>query len=269
MRWTSYIVFLIAVLLSVAALAADTPARKPNVVLVIADQWRAQAFAFAGDLNARTPHLDRLAAESVVLATAVSTCPVCSPCRASILTGRYPTTHGVFLNDVCLSNDAVSLAQAFKGAGYQTAFIGKWHLDGHGRTSFIPPERRQGFELWRACECTHNYLQSAYFADTPERLFWPGYDAVAQTDAARDYIKEHRERPFLLVLSFGPPHNPYETAPEPFRSQFKPAEIKLRPNVPPESQAAARRDLAGYYARHARASMNVSAGLTQRCTSWV
>ncbi len=248
MRWTSYIAFLSAILLSAAALAAGLPARKPTVVLVIADQWRAQAFGFAGDPNARTPHLDRLAAEGVTLNTAVSTCPVCSPCRASILTGRYATTHGVFLNDVCLSNDAVSLAQAFKGAGYQTAFVGKWHLDGHGRTSFIPPERRQGFEFWRACECTHNYFQSVYYADTPEKQYWKGYDAVAQTDAAREYIKDNRERPFLLVLSFGPPHNPYETAPEPFRGQFKPAEIRLRPNVPPESQAAARRDLADYYA---------------------
>jgi arylsulfatase A-like enzyme len=230
-RWTLYLADLVAAsLIAATAQAADPPARKPN---------------------ARTPNLDQLAAQSVRLTTAVSTLPVCSPCRASIITGRYPTTHGVFLNDVCLGNDAVSLAQAFKGAGYQSAFIGKWHMDGHGRESFIPPERRQGFEFWRACECTHNYYQSVYYADTPDKHYWTGYDAVAQTDAARAYIKEHRERPFLLVLSWGPPHNPYETAPEPFRSRFKPAEIQLRPNVPPEVQAPARRALAGYYAHGA------------------
>lgn len=224
------------------------PSRRPNVVFLLADQWRAQAVGFAGDPNARTPHLDRLAAEGVVLTTAVSTCPVCSPYRAGLITGRYPVTHGVFLNDVCLSRDAVSLAQAFAGAGYRTAYIGKWHLDGHGRSSFIPPERRQGFEFWRACECTHDYGHSLYYADTPERRYWNGYDATAQTEEAEAYIRAHRREPFLLVLSWGPPHNPYDTAPERFRKLFRPGDLRLRPNVPPEAEQAARRDLAGYYA---------------------
>lgn len=240
-----------AVGLTTAVAAAAGSAPHPNVVFVIADQWRAQAFGFAGDPNARTPNLDRLAAESVRLTRCVSTCPVCSPCRASIMTGRYATTHGVFLNDVCLNRDATSLADAFKQAGYQTGFIGKWHLDGHGRSSFIPPDRRQGFDFWRANECTHDYNHSIYYADTDQKLFWPGYDARAQTDAAREYIKAHRGQPFLLFLSWGPPHNPYDTAPRNFAVHFSPEQIQLRPNVPPDSQAAARRDLAGYYAHGA------------------
>jgi len=223
-------------------------AGKPNVVFLLADQWRAQAVGYAGDVNARTPRLDRLATQSVVLTTAVSTCPVCSPYRGCLITGRYPLTHGVFVNDVPLNRDAVSLAQAFRTAGYQTAYIGKWHLDGRGRSSFIPPERRQGFEFWRANECTHNYLRSLYYADTDEKLFWNGYDALAQTAEAEAYIRAHRQQPFLLVLSWGPPHNPYETAPERFRRLFSPDRIRLRPNVPPQAEAAARRDLAGYYA---------------------
>lgn len=221
---------------------------RPNVVFLLADQWRAQATGFAGDPNARTPNLDRLATGGVVLTTAVSTCPVCSPYRAGLITGRYPTRHGVFVNDVCLSRDAVSLGQVFSGAGYRTAYIGKWHLDGHGRSSFIPPERRQGFEFWRACECTHNYNRSLYYGDTDVKQYWQGYDAQAQTEAAVAYIKAHRAERFLLVLSWGPPHNPYETAPEQFRRLFKPENIQLRANVPPEARDAARRDLAGYYA---------------------
>ena len=59
----------------------------------------------------------------------------------------------------------MTLAEVFARAGYQTAYIGKWHLDGHGRSSFIPPERRQGFEFWRAAECTHDYNRSLYYAD--------------------------------------------------------------------------------------------------------
>lgn len=230
------------------AQGAEPPGGRPNIVFLFADQWRAQAVGYAGDVNARTPHLDRLASSSVVLTTAVSTCPVCSPYRATLMTGRYPVNHGVFVNDVCLSRDAVSLAQAFAGAGYQTAYIGKWHLDGHGRSNFIPRERRQGFDFWRVCECTHNYNRSLFYGDTDEKQYWQGYDAEAQTAEAQAYIKAHKDRPFLLVLSWGPPHNPYETAPERFRSLFKPEQIRLRPNVPPEVQETARRDLAGYYA---------------------
>jgi arylsulfatase A-like enzyme len=228
--------------------AGETPARRPNVVFLLADQWRAQATGYAGDPNLQTPHLDHLARQSVNFTNAVSACPVCSPYRGSLMTGQYPLTHGVFLNDVCLSSDAVSLAEAFKTAGYHTGYIGKWHLDGHGRSSYIPPERRQGFQYWRANECTHNYNKSLYYADDPEKLFWKGYDAIDQTEDARRYLREHRDEPFALVLSWGPPHNPYETAPEAFQRRFRPEDIQLRPNVPDEAAEAARRDLAGYYA---------------------
>lgn len=227
---------------------SDAPKRRPNVVFLLADQWRAQATGYAGDPNAQTPHLDRLAAQSVNFVSAVSACPVCSPYRGTLMTGQYPLTHGVFLNDVCLSSEAVSLAEAFNEAGYHTGYIGKWHLDGHGRSNFIPPERRQGFQYWRANECTHNYNKSLYYGDDPEKLFWKGYDAIDQTEDARHYLREHREEPFALVLSWGPPHNPYETAPEAFRQRFRPEDIQLRPNVPEEAAEAARRDLAGYYA---------------------
>jgi len=223
--------------------------RKPNVVLVFADQWRAQATGYAGDPNVRTPVLDRLARQSVVMNTAVSTCPVCSPYRASLLTGQYAHTHGVFLNDVCLNNEAVSLAGAFGRSGYQTGYIGKWHLDGHGRSSFISRQRRQGFEFWKVLECTHDYNRSFYYGDEDTKLQWEGYDAVAQTREAHQYIRDHAGKgPFALVLSWGPPHNPYNTAPKQSRDMYQPERMVVRQNVPPEKAAEARRDLAGYYA---------------------
>ena len=228
---------------------AGEPSRRPNVVFVFADQWRAQAAGCAGDTNVRTPAVDRLAAEGIRFTTAVSTCPVCSPYRASLLTGRYPLTHGVFLNDVPLGTEAVSIAQAFKSAGYHTGYIGKWHVDGRGRSNFIPPERRQGFEFWRAMECTHAYNRSFYYADDNTKLLWEGYDAIAQTREAQGYIRQHAgKEPFLLLLSWGPPHNPYETAPEKYKQMYKPDDLTLRPNVPPEAAARTRKDLAGYYA---------------------
>lgn len=223
--------------------------RKPNLIYIFADQWRAQATGYAGDPNARTPNLDKLAKESINFTNAVSGCPVCSPYRASLMTGRYPLTHGVFLNDVLLNTDAVSIAQAYKRAGYKTGYIGKWHLDGSDRSAFIPRERRQGFEFWKVLGCTHNYNNSFYYADENIKLKWGGYDSIAQTHEAQRYIIENADgNPFALFLSWGPPHAPYHTAPEEYRDLFKEEEIKLRPNVPKHLEYEARRDLAGYYA---------------------
>lgn len=224
--------------------------KKPNVIFVFTDQLRYQATGFGGDPNVRTPHLDRLASMSLNFTTAVSGCPVCSPARASLLTGQYADKHGVFVNDVCLSNDAISIAEAFKEANYDTAYIGKWHVDGHGRSNYIPPERRQGFDFWKVLECTHNYNQSYYYAgnDTEKRL-WDGYDAIAQTREAQGYIQDHAtQKPFLLMLSWGTPHAPYQTAPERYQKLYNPEDLTLHPNVPPEIENEARQDLAGYYA---------------------
>ena len=239
--------------LALAFLCSDLVAAegaKPNVLIVLADQWRAQAFGFAGDPNVRTPNFDRLAGESIRFVNAVAGMPVCSPTRASLLTGQRPLTHGVFLNDVPLNPKAVTLPEVLREVGYKTGAIGKWHVDGHGRSSFIPRERRQGFEFWRVLECTHNYTNSAYFADAPEKLNWPGYDAIAQTKEASEFIRASAsaKKPFLLYLSWGPPHDPYFSAPEKYRALYDPTRLKLRLNVPAEMKNEARRILAGYYA---------------------
>jgi len=228
---------------------ATNTKRRPNLLFVFADQWRAQATGYAGDPNAHTPHLDALARQSVNFRTAVSGCPVCCPYRASLLTGQYPLTHGVFLNDVRLDNRAVSIAQAYTRAGYDTGYIGKWHLDGQHRTAFIPRERRQGFEFWKALGCTHSYNNSAYYADADVKLTWEGYDAIAQTREAQRYLRGRVQgKPFALFLSWGPPHAPYHTAPEQYRARYKPEDIILRPNVPEADRDKARTALAGYYA---------------------
>jgi len=224
-------------------------AQRPNLIYILADQWRAQATGYAGNPDVKTPNLDKLAKESINFTNAVSCCPVCSPYRASLMTGRYPLTHGVFLNDVPLSTDAVSIAQAYNRASYETSYIGKWHLDGRGRSAFIPKERRQGFKFWKVLECTHNYNNSFYYADKNVKLKWKGYDAIDQTRQARQYIREHADnKPFALFLSWGPPHNPYHTAPQKYRELFKDKELTLRPNVPKHLEAQARETLAGYYA---------------------
>ncbi len=223
---------------------------KPNVVFLLTDQWRLQALGYAGNTQVQTPNIDRLAGESLNFPNAISGYSVCCPWRASFLTGQYPLTHGVIVNDVPISSEPVGLGDAFKRAGYSTAYIGKWHVDGRGRSSYIPPERRLGFEYFKALECSHDYNRSAYYAGDDGTLrYWDGYDVFAQTADARSYIETRAgEGPFMLVLSWGPPHNPYETAPKRFRDRYDADSIALRPNVPAELAETAREWLAGYYA---------------------
>ncbi len=227
---------------------------RPNIIYVFADQWRAQDTGYAGNRQVRTPHLDTLAAQSVNFTHAVAGIPVCCPARACLLTGQHALTHGVFVNDVHLADDAVSMAKLYKAAGYDTAYVGKWHVDGRGRSNYIPPESRQGFDYWKALECTHDYNDSKYYAgDSDQQLTWEGYDAIEQTKDVQAYLRSRRHddgagNPFLLVLSWGPPHAPYETAPEAYRKLYPPDDIELRPNVPPEMAADSREWIAGYYA---------------------
>jgi arylsulfatase A-like enzyme len=229
---------------------------KPNIVIIMADQWNAQSFGFAGNPDVKTPNLDKLAGRSVVFTTAVSVMPVCSPARATLLTGQYPLTHGLFYNDRPLKNEAVTLAELYKEQGYATGYIGKWHVNGHSvhekqfsaRDRTVPKGRRQGFDYWKAREVTHNYNNSFYFDENDVKHTWEGYDVFPQTDSAAAFIRNNKSRPFLLFLSWGPPHDPYMTAPENYRKLYNPEQLTLRPNVPDSLKTKARKDLAGYYA---------------------
>ncbi len=245
------------VLLITSSFGTPRPAKnktvdqKPNIVFVLVDEWRAQATGYAGDPNVRTPNLDQLAKESVNFSNAVSILPVCTPHRAAFLTGRYPQHTGMFLNDAALPEKELTLAEIYKQAGYQTAYIGKWHLDGHGRQTYIPKERRQGFDYWKANECTHNYNKSIYYSHQDSVAhYWRGYDAYAQTTDASEYIKTKAQdkAPFVLVLSIGSPHFPHQTAPENLKKTYTAAAIILRKNVPEPMAAEAREESVGYYA---------------------
>lgn len=223
--------------------------KAPNVVFVLADEWRAHATAYKGDPNVKTPNLDRLSTSGYNFTNAISCCPVSGPYRASLLTGQYPLTTHFILNDVQLNPEANTMGKIFKSAGYETAYIGKWHLDGHGRSSFIPVDRRQGFDYWKVLECTHNYNNSSYWGNNDEKAKWTGYDAYAQTTDAIQYIKDKKQskKPFLMVLSWGPPHSPFKTAPESMKNIYRNMHLKLRSNVPENLIDKATEDLIGYY----------------------
>lgn len=232
------------------AARTDKPVKRPNIVYLLADQWRASATGYGGDPNVKTPNLDRLAAISIDFRNAISVCPVCTPYRASLLTGRYPTSTGMFMNDLGLPDEEVCMAEMLGQAGYDTGYIGKWHVDGRGRFAYIPPERRQGFQYWKAAECDHNYPHSHYYAGTSDvKQYWQGYDAFAQTKDAQQYLRDHSkvEKPFALFVSYGTPHFPHETAPAEFKALYPPDKIKLPPNVPESLQQVSRQQAQGYY----------------------
>ena len=234
--------------------------KKPNIVYVIVDQWRAQAGGYAGDPNAYTPNIDRLAGTSLNVRNAVSGMPVCTPHRASLMTGQYPLTNGVFMNDVLLDTNAITLGKMFALNGYDTGFIGKWHIDGHGRRSYIPVTRHQGFQYWKALECTHNYNHSEYYiGNDPERKVWDGYDVTEESDDAITYIRKraNQDKPFVLFVSMGAPHDPYQTAPEKYRKMFENKKIVLRENVPADKREKAIETQRGYYAHMAAIDDNI------------
>jgi len=219
---------------------------RPNLLFVFSDQQRAQDAGFMGNAQVLTPHLDRLAQQGVTFTQAVSTCPVCTPYRAALLTGRYPLSNGMVLNDVRLPITERSIAHCLRDAGYRTGYIGKWHLDGHRRGGFTPPgPRRQGFDgFWAVANCTHNYMHSFYWRDEPAPVWIEGYDADHYTDLSVGFIRDRAgAEPWSLFLSWGPPHDPCRLMPEEYLI-YDPEALQLRPNA----TATDREELAGYYA---------------------
>ncbi len=178
------------------------------------------------------------------------------------MTGQYPLTNGLFINDVPLNSEIYGIGDVFADNGYDTGYIGKWHANSNGRENPIPKENRKGFDYWKVLECTHDYNNSPYYeGDSEEKKYWEGYDVFAQTADAQNYIAEHanNEKPFFLVLSIGTPHDPYQTAPEKYKQMYNPDTIKLRNNVDvaPEYEKLIREWTAGYYAHCSAADASI------------
>ncbi len=178
----------------------------PNIVFVFADQLRYDALGCNGSRIVRTPGIDRLAREGVVFDQAFSACPLCTPYRGQLLTGRYSHANGAICNEYRLRDDQVTLPQALGRAGYRSAFVGKWHL-GHGPYT---PAKRYGFDDLIGYNCTHRYFQGRYFRNECGPCEVNEYTPRTETRMALEWIEAHRRehagRPFCLVLSWGPPH---------------------------------------------------------------
>ena len=186
---------------------------KPNVVVFFTDQQRWDTAGVHGNPLGLTPNLDRMAAGGTHLSHSFTCQPVCGPARSSMQTGTYATTTGCFRNGIPLPEDARTVAHHFRDAGYETGYIGKWHLAGaleNGAIGPVEPEDRGGYDHWLASnmlEFTSDAYDTVVYDGRGKRKELPGYRVDAITDAAIRYVDAQRDNPFFLFLSFLEPHH--------------------------------------------------------------
>ncbi|WP_432251496.1 sulfatase-like hydrolase/transferase [Streptomyces sp. HNM1019] len=190
--------------------SASAEARRPNVLVFFTDQQRWDTTGLHGNPMGLTPTLDSLASDGVSVDHSFTCQPVCAPSRASLQTGQYPTTTGVFRNGLTLPRDAPTLARAFGEAGYDTGYIGKWHLAGDHTSGPVPEEDRAGYDYWLAAnllEFTSDAYETTLYDNDGAPHDFDGYRADALGSAAIDFIDRDRDNPFYLFLSFLEPHH--------------------------------------------------------------
>jgi arylsulfatase A-like enzyme len=229
--------------------------QRPNVLFIFADQLRYSALACNGNRIVRTPHIDRLAAEGVAFDQAFSSCPICSPYRGTVFTGRYPHANGVICNEYDMFPGQRTVARCMGEAGWHTAFVGKLHL-GYGP---YLPGRRFGFDDMIAYNCTHAYYRVAYHHNEHGPFPIREYAPRGETQLALDWIRRHEDergdQPFCLFLGWGPPHwSHHEGGPRDYGDYpaeydvYDPRSVDVPANVPGPLREHAAREIADYYA---------------------
>ncbi|MGG1554718.1 sulfatase family protein [Paenibacillus ferrarius] len=241
--------------------------KRPNLVFVFPDQLRQQSVGFMHGDPVLTPNLDRFSEECLVLNNAVSNFPICSPYRGMLMTGKYPYSTGVIANcnsnrnvyGVYLKKDERCISDVLVENGYETGYIGKWHLDpvepsqaphtegfredGILWDSYTLPERRHSFSFWHAYGACDNHLDPHYWengAELSERMRPGVWSVEHETEVAVGYIANEggayrdESKPFMLMLSYNPPHPPFEQVPERYLAMYEGMEagdLLVRPNV--------------------------------------
>lgn len=190
---------------------------KPNIIVFFSDQQRSDTVGVYGQELDITPNLDFMANEGVKFENAFTCQPVCGPARSSMQTGKYATQTECFVNDIGLKEDEETIAKILSKEGYETAYVGKWHLASTRNecdyTVYpVPPEKRGGYEdYWMASDVleftSHGYDGYVYDKDM-EKVEFKGYRADKITDFALDFLdNRNKEKPFLLFLSHIEPHH--------------------------------------------------------------
>ena len=180
------------------------PATRPNVLFILCDDIRWDAMSCAGHPELRTPNIDRIANEGVRFLNSFCTTSLCSPSRASILSGVYAHIHKVINNFTEFPNDLPSFPRVLHDAGYATAYIGKWHMGENN------DEKRPGFDYWVSHKGQGKYVGTEFNLDDKERKVIPGYYTNIVTDLSLDWLKQRAAgQPWMLCLGHKAPHSFY------------------------------------------------------------
>ena len=189
--------------------------RKPNLILFLPDQQRADTLACYGGVKVHAPNLNKLASESVIFERAYVTHPVCTPSRSSLMTGTWPHINGCTRNSVPLDRRFLVFPELMQDKDYDTAYMGKWHLGEDGPIG-------RGFHQWISTDHHGDYTnflvskgitpdkQNSRFSELaisnlPLELSRPKF----LERHACDFIEKHQRDPFILVVGFVEPHSPY------------------------------------------------------------
>ncbi|MCE5249363.1 sulfatase [bacterium] len=187
-------------------LVAGAQSSRRNIVFVLIDDLRYDAMGFMGHPVLRTPHIDRLAGNGVHLKNAFVTTSLCSPSRASILTGLYAHEHQILDNSTRLPDSTITFPKLLQKAGYTTGFTGKWHMGGE------TDEPRPGFNRWVSFRGQGVYENPTFNIDG-QQVKREGYVTDLITDYSVDFIKQNRNRPFFLYMSHKAVHASFVPAP--------------------------------------------------------
>jgi len=214
------------------------PRRRPNIIIVLADDQGWGDLSVHGNVNLATPNIDSLA-RTGALFERFFVCPVCSPTRAEFLTGRYHPRGGVHSTSTGgerLNLDEKTIAETFRAAGYATGAFGKWH---NGMQYPYHPNGRGFDEFYGFCSGHWGDYFDALFLDHNGRLLSHGNGFLIDdlTDHALKFIEANKDRPFFCYVPYNTPHSPMQV-PDRFYAKFADLELKMRNRDPKAEEVA-------------------------------
>ena len=191
---------------------------RPNVLFILCDDLRWDCLSSAGHPHLKTPNIDRLAREGVFFKNTFCTTSLCSPSRASILSGLYAHAHGVTNNFTEYPAELTSFPRLLQSAGYETGYIGKWHM---GEDN---DEKRPGFDYFVTHKGQGKYFDTEFNVDGKREVL-PGYYTHVVTDLAESWLKKNRTKPWLMMLGHKAPHSFYFPEKK-YEHTFDPVEVR-------------------------------------------
>ncbi len=222
---------------------------QPNILFILTDQQRPETLGFLGKTPCRTPNIDRIASSGTSFDNAITPCPLCSPARASIFTGMYPTQNDMMDNNACALTSCEMLDH-FRNSGYQINYAGKWHMGEDNIGNFTDRHAGESTKIYSKWCLDQGLIDGWMFNDPATRTTRTPSMSIPKvhrqnlpvnktneayvTDFAIDMIRNRdRGKPFFQVCSYNGPHPPF-MIPEPYFSMYDPQDVVMPANFGPD-----------------------------------